>query len=213
MTRSGRFIVLEGIEGAGKSSHAALVRELIESAGHVAELTREPGGTPLAEAIRELLLHAREGDGMPAMTELLLMFAARAAHLEQRIRPALQQGRWVISDRFTDASYAYQGAGRGIAAERIAEIEAAVQGGLRPDLVLLFDVPPETGLARARRRSGADRFESEQLEFFGRARACYLDRAAAEPRRYRVLDAAAPLADVQAELRRVMKEWLTQHAG
>lgn len=213
MTRSGRFIVLEGIEGAGKSTHAALVRELIESAGHVAELTREPGGTPLAEAIRELLLHAREGAEMPAMTELLLMFAARAAHLEQRIRPALQQGRWIISDRFTDASYAYQGAGRGIAQERIAEIEAAVQGGLRPDLVLVFDVPADVGLARARRRSGADRFEREQLEFFARARACYLDRAAAEPRRYRVLDAAAPLAAVQAQLRQVLTEWLQQHAS
>lgn len=213
MTRSGRFIVLEGIEGAGKSSHAALVRELIESVGHTAELTREPGGTPLAESIRELLLHAREGAEMPAMTELLLMFAARAAHLEQRIRPALKQGRWVISDRFTDASYAYQGAGRGIAAERIAEIEAAVQGGLRPDLVLVFDVPPEVGLGRARRRSDADRFEREQLEFFARARACYLERAAAEPRRYRVLNAAAPIEAVQRELRQVLTDWLQQHAG
>ncbi len=213
MTRSGRFIVLEGIEGAGKSSHAALVRERVESAGHVAELTREPGGTPLAEAIRELLLHAREGTAMPAMTELLLMFAARAAHLEQRIRPALQQGRWVISDRFTDASYAYQGAGRGIAPQHIAEIEAAVQGGLRPDLVLVFDVEPQVGLARARQRSGADRFEKEQLEFFARARACYLERAAAEPRRYRVLKASTPLAEVQTELKHVLDDWLRQHAA
>ncbi len=212
MSGEGRFIVLEGIEGAGKSTHAALLQKLVVSAGHSVELTREPGGTPLAEAIRELLLRPRDGDAMPAQTELLLMFAARAAHLEQRIRPALQQGKWVICDRFTDASYAYQGAGRGIAEERIAELEKAVQGKLRPDLVLIFDLPPEAGLARARKRGRVDRFEAEQLDFFARARDCYLQRAKLDPQRYRVLNAAAALEDVQAELTRAFGEWM-KHAG
>lgn len=208
MSVDGRFIVLEGIEGAGKSTHAQLLQQLVANAGHDVELTREPGGTPLAEAIRELLLRSREGEAMPALTELLLMFAARAAHLEQRIRPALQQGKWVICDRFTDASYAYQGAGRGIAEERIAELEKAVQGKLRPDLVLIFDLPPEAGLARARKRGRADRFEAEQLDFFARARDCYLQRAKLDPQRYRVLNAAAPMEDVQAELTRVFGDWM-----
>ncbi|MGH8530597.1 MAG: dTMP kinase [Nevskiales bacterium] len=209
MSEQGRFIVLEGIEGAGKSTHARALREQLEAAGHSVELTREPGGTPLAEAIRELLLRPREGETMPAMTELLLMFAARAAHLEQRILPVLRQGKWVICDRFTDASYAYQGAGRGIAEERIAELEKAVQGKLRPDLVLIFDLAPETGLARARKRGRADRFEAEQLEFFARARECYLQRAKLDPQRYRVLNAAAPAEEVQAELTRVVADWMS----
>ncbi len=209
---SGRFIVLEGIEGAGKSTHLPRVTRLIEARGHKVEVTREPGGTPLAESIREILLQPHGAKKIPALTELLLMFAARAAHLEQRILPALRAGTWVVCDRFTDASYAYQGGGRGLTEAAIAALEQMVQGGLRPDLVLLFDLPPEIGLQRARSRGPADRFEAEELEFFIRARECYLKRAKADPQRYRVFNAQAPPEAVQAELGRTLESWLQSHA-
>lgn len=208
---SERFITVEGGEGAGKSTNLQFIRELLEAAGGEVVLTREPGGTALGEALRELLLGHRE-DGMAPDTELLLMFAARAEHLQRVILPALAQGRWVLCDRFTDASFAYQGGGRGLDRERIARLADWVQGGLRPALTLLFDVPVEQGLARAGKRAAPDRFESEQAAFFERVRRAYLELAAHEPARFRVIDAAAPLPQVQARIREVMETWLKSRA-
>jgi dTMP kinase len=192
----GRFITLEGIEGAGKSSLQAALGKALTGQGRTVCLTREPGGTALAEEIRALALARRE-DGVPPATELLLMFAARSAHVTQRIEPALAQGEWVICDRFTDASRAYQGAGRGMDAGAIEHLVAIAHPGLAPDRTLLLDLPPEQGLGRARGRGGSgDRFEDEQLAFFTRVRQRYLELAAAEPRRVRVLDATAAPAHV-----------------
>lgn len=193
MTR-GRFITLEGIEGAGKSTQLPAVAAALEARGLQVLITREPGGPPVAERIRTVLLDP-DCQGMADDTELLLMFAARAEHLARRIRPALESGTWVVCDRFTDATYAYQGGGRGLDPTRIAVLEDLVQGGLRPDLTLLFDLPVTLGLARAGRRSAPDRFETEAEHFFDRVRAAYLERARAEPGRVRVIDAeAAPEA-------------------
>jgi dTMP kinase len=195
----GRFITFEGIEGAGKSTHIA------DAAGRLTELglpvitTREPGGAPIAERIRGLLIDPQHL-GMDETAELLLMFAARAEHLGKTIRPALQSGTWVVCDRFTDATYAYQGGGRGIDPARIAILETLVQGPLRPDLVLLFDLPPEVGLARARGRGESDRFERETLSFFERTRRAYRERAAADSRRYRLIDATASLDQVRQQV-------------
>lgn len=196
---SGLFITLEGPEGAGKSTNREYLAELLKQAGVEVVLTREPGGTPLAERIRELLL-VPDTEVMAVDTELLLMFAARAQHLAGVIRPALARGAVVLCDRFTDATYAYQGGGRGLAHERIAILEQFVQGDLRPDLTLVFDLPVEVGLARAAARGKLDRFEQEQLSFFEAVRQTYLARAAQAPGRYRVLDAAQPLSQVQADL-------------
>ena len=197
---TGRFITLEGIEGVGKSTNLDFVARLLRDRGHEVVVTREPGGTPLAERIREVLLdHADEP--VPPLAELLLMFAGRAIHLENRIRPALEQGRWVVCDRFTDATYAYQGGGRGQSARRIGELESWVQGRFRPDLTLLLDADPKVGLARAGRRGESDRFEIERREFFARVREAYLARARSEPGRIRVIDAAQPLESVQAQIR------------
>lgn len=196
---SGLFITLEGPEGAGKSTNREYLAELLIQAGIEVVLTREPGGTPLAERIRELLL-APDSEVMAVDTELLLMFAARAQHLAGVIRPALARGAVVLCDRFTDATYAYQGGGRGLAHERIAILEQFVQGDLRPDLTLVFDLPVEVGLARAAARGKLDRFEQEQQSFFEAVRQTYLARAAQAPERYRVLDAAQPLSQVQADL-------------
>ncbi|RLW70914.1 MAG: dTMP kinase, partial [gamma proteobacterium symbiont of Stewartia floridana] len=188
-TLKGRFITVEGGEGAGKSSNLDFIRNLLNSAGKQVVFTREPGGTPLGEAIRDLLL-GHQHTGMADDTELLLMFAARAEHLQQKIIPALQQGQWVLCDRFTDASYAYQGAGRGLASDRIASLEQFVQGGLRPDLTLLLDLPVEQGLARAGQRSEPDRFEKQEMSFFEKVRAGYLEIAAREPHRVKIVDAS-----------------------
>ncbi|PAV49928.1 dTMP kinase [Pseudomonas sp. HAR-UPW-AIA-41] len=196
---SGLFITLEGPEGAGKSTNREYLAELLKQAGVEVVLTREPGGTPLAERIRELLL-APDTEVMAVDTELLLMFAARAQHLAGVIRPALARGAVVLCDRFTDATYAYQGGGRGLAHERIAILEQFVQGDLRPDLTLVFDLPVEVGLARAAARGKLDRFEQEQQSFFEAVRQTYLARAVQAPERYRVLDAAQPLSQVQADL-------------
>jgi dTMP kinase len=205
---SGRFITVEGGEGVGKSSNLEFIRSRLEAAGKTVVVTREPGGTPLGEQVRALLLDHRH-DGMSADAELLLMFAARAEHLAQVIRPALAEGEWVLCDRFTDATYAYQGGGRGIAAERIAVLEDWVQGALRPDLTLLLDAPVTVGMVRAgRREGGADRFEREQTAFFERVRATYLERASRFPERYRVIDAGEPLAAVQEQLRRTLDGFL-----
>jgi len=196
MTTPGKFITLEGVDGAGKSTHLGFVAEWLRQQRREVIVTREPGGTPLGETLRELLLHR----DMDADTELLLMFAARQAHLAELILPALARGAWVVSDRFTDASYAYQCGGRGIAVERVAALEAWVQRGFLPDLTLLFDVPPEVAEARRSAARAADRFEREADSFFSRVRNAYLDRARAEPDRIRVLDARHSIAELQGEI-------------
>jgi len=201
MTKPGKFITLEGVDGAGKSTHLGFVADWLRQQGREVIVTREPGGTPLGETLRELLLH-RE---MDADTELLLMFAARQAHLAELILPALARGAWVVSDRFTDASYAYQCGGRGIAVERIAALEAWVQRDFSPDLTLLFDVPPDVAEARRSAARTADRFEREADSFFSRVRNAYLDRARGEPARIRVLDARHSIADLQVEIGELLK--------
>jgi dTMP kinase len=200
----GKFITFEGIDGAGKSSHVEWLAGRLRETGRTVRVTREPGGTPLGERLRELLL----GQAMHLETETLLMFAARAEHLDRVIRPALAAGQWVLCDRFTDATYAYQGGGRGLSAARIAALEDWVQGALRPDLTLLFDLPVAVGLQRVGQRGTADRFEREALEFFERVRAAYLERAAADPGRYRIVAADAPLGEVRAEIERLLAVWL-----
>jgi dTMP kinase len=195
----GAFVTVEGIEGAGKSTCLNLVARRITDRGHAVHTTREPGGTALGEALRELLLGHRH-DGMGDDTELLLMFAARAEHLHAVVEPALAVGTWVVCDRFTDATFAYQGYGRGVDLQRIAELERWVQGDRRPDLTLLLDLPAELGLRRAGERSRPDRFERQALDFFTRVRDGYLQRAAAEPRRFAVVDAAVPLAQVSRRI-------------
>ncbi len=206
------FITLEGPEGAGKSTNREYLAQRLRDQGMRVLLTREPGGTPLAERIRELLLEPSE-EPMAADTELLLVFAARAQHLAQVIRPALQRGEVVICDRFTDATYAYQGGGRGLSMERIAQLESFVQGELRPDLTLVFDLPVEIGLQRAVARGRLDRFEQEQRSFFEAVRSSYLQRAADYPQRYRVLDAAQPLEQVQVALDQLLPEILAHVRG
>ena len=202
----GLFITLEGGEGAGKSTSLAFVREFLEQSGRRVVVTREPGGTPQGEKIRELLLHGREN--MDVDTELLLMFAARAEHLARIIRPALADGVCVLCDRFTDATYAYQGGGRGVPEARIRILEDWVQQGLRPDLTLLLDIPVAQGLVRAGLRSAPDRFEREKIDFFERVRNTYLAAAASEPQRVRVIDAACDIPQVQAQLRNALTEIL-----
>ncbi len=203
----GRFITLEGSEGSGKSTNLAYVHQKLLDAGKEVVLTREPGGTPLAETIRGLLLDKAQS-AMVDDTELLLMFAARAQHLQEVIRPALAEGQWVLCDRFTDATYAYQGGGRGIPHERIAVLEAWVQGPLRPDLTLLLDIPVQQGLQRAGERGELDRFEQEQNAFFERVRNAYLSRAEAEPERFAVVDASVELPAVQHQIDAVLEPYL-----
>ncbi|MGD8588758.1 MAG: dTMP kinase [Chromatiales bacterium] len=203
----GRFITVEGGEGAGKSSNLSFIRQLLEAAGKPVVFTREPGGTALGEEIRQLLL-GHSHTGMADDTELLLMFAARAEHVQRKILPALAAGTWVLCDRFTDASYAYQGAGRGIDPTRIAQLEQFVQGELRPDLTLLLDLPIELGLARAGGRSRPDRFESETLDFFDKVRQGYLRIAAQEPQRVKVIDASPALVQVQHQIEVVISNFL-----
>jgi dTMP kinase len=194
----GRFVTVEGIEGAGKSTQMDVIRQYLEERGISVVMTREPGGAPLSEAVRTLLLDP-DNRGMSSDTELLLVFAARAEHLHKVIRPALESGDWVLSDRFTDATFAYQGGGRGIEAARIAILEEWVQGRLRPDMTLLLDVPVETGMTRIAGRGKPDRFEREDRQFFQRIRDSYLQRAAAEPQRIRLIDARAPVQQVSRE--------------
>ena len=201
----GMFITLEGGEGAGKSTNLAFVRQWLEDAGREVVVTREPGGTELGERVRDILLHDRELRISPE-SEMLLMFAARAEHIARVIRPALTLGKFVLCDRFTDATYAYQGGGRGIPAERIAVIENWVQGDLRPDLTLLFDVPVAAGRQRAGQRSEPDRFERENNEFFTRVHEVYLARAQSDPGRIRVIDAGRSLEEVERQIEKVLEE-------
>lgn len=209
---TGLFITLEGPEGAGKSTNREYLAAKLRAEGIEVLLTREPGGTPLAERIRELLL-APSDESMHADTELLLVFAARAQHLAQVIRPALARGEIVLCDRFTDATYAYQGGGRGVSHQRIAALENFVQGELRPDLTLIFDLPVEVGLARATARGRLDRFEQEGRTFFDAVRSTYLKRASAEPDRYRLVDAALSLPQVQQSLDALIPEMLERYRG
>ncbi len=202
---SGRFITLEGGEGVGKSTNLALVVELVEARGHSVVTTREPGGTPLAEQIRDLFLGVRD-EPVHGLTELLLIFAARAQHLEAVIKPALAAGQWVVCDRFTDATYAYQGGGRGLPVAQIEALETLVQADLRPDLTLYLDVTPEIGYQRISDRAH-DRLEQEAEQFHERVRAAYLARADEEPR-IRVVDASVPLDAVQASIRRLINEFV-----
>jgi dTMP kinase len=200
MSRTGRFITLEGIDGAGKSTHASWLVECIAARCGRVVATREPGGTRLGEALRELLLR----EPMTHDSEALLMFAARREHLELVIRPALVRGDWIVCDRFTDATFAYQGGGHGVPRARIRELEHWVHGDCQPDLTFLFDVPPTVSRARLDKAAAAgrslDKFESEAGAFFERVREAYLDRAREEPRRFRVVDSTRPLAEVRAEL-------------
>lgn len=197
----GRFITLEGIDGAGKSTHLAWLLERLRRAGRQVISTREPGGTVLGEKLRELLLH----EPMHLETETLLMFAARREHIEQVIRPALARGEWVVSDRFTDATYAYQGGGRGLSLGKIAALERWVHGDLQPDVTLLFDLPPDVAGRRVAATGNApDRFEREAEDFFRRVREVYLERARSSAGRIRVIDASRPIADIQSELERIV---------
>lgn len=199
--KHGRFITLEGGEGVGKSTNLEFIKQLLEDRKIPLVLTREPGGTGVAETIRGILLE-RQSEKLTEQTELLLMFAARAQHIQEVILPALQQGSWVICDRFTDATYAYQGGGRNMDVQTIAWLENLVQGDLRPDLTFVFDAPIEIGMQRAKHRGELDRFETEQLAFFERVRQTYLHRATLDPQRYRIIDASLPLVDVQKQLQR-----------
>lgn len=202
MTR-GKFITIEGGEGAGKSTNIAFIRTFLEQQNITVIETREPGGTVLGEQIREILLDNKSQD-MADDTELLLMFAARAQHIKEVIEPNLQKGNWILCDRFTDATYAYQGGGRGIAMQRIADLETWVQNSLRPDLTLVFDLPVDVGLQRAGKRSTPDRFEQEDLDFFNRVRSTYLQRASARPDQYAVIDATPQLEQVQQQIVQVL---------
>jgi dTMP kinase len=212
-TTPGRFLTIEGIEGVGKTTQVARLSAALTDRGIAHVVTREPGGTPLAERIRDIVLNARD-ETLPPVAELLLMFAARAVHLSNHMEPNLLAGRWVICDRFTDATYAYQGAGRGLSVAAIRQLEAMVQGARRPDLTLLLDAPVDQALRRARQRNAAaaaDRFESERAEFFEKVRDAYLSRAAAEPERIVPIDAGQSADLVAARILTLLKErsWIS----
>jgi dTMP kinase len=207
---AGCFITLEGIEGAGKSTVAHHVAEWLASRDIQARTTREPGGTALSERVRAIVLE-RGGELLTPVTETLLMFAARGIHLDNLIRPALARGEWVVCDRFTDATRAYQAAGRGVSREWVESLAQAVHPQLEPDCTLLLDLPVATGLARSKKRAGdapADRFEAEPAQFFERVRAAYLDLAAREPQRIRVIDAAQPLPQVKLQIASALAAFL-----
>lgn len=203
----GKFITIEGTEGVGKTTNIQFIESWMKSNNLPYALTREPGGTPLAEQIRELLLAPRE-ESVCSTAELLLMFAARAQHLNQLIEPMLDEGAWVLCDRFTDATYAYQGAGREMRDDLISELEVLVQGSLRPDLTLILDIPVEVGLQRASERSTPDRFELERIEFFQRVRNRYLQIASDNPQRCVVIDASQPLDVVQQQIETALNNFM-----
>jgi dTMP kinase len=199
---NGKFITFEGVDGAGKSTHIAAFADTLRQHGKTVITTREPGGTALGEQLRELLLH----QPMHLETEALLMFAARREHLAQLITPALMRSEWVISDRFTDASFAYQGGGRGLSLDKLTQLEHWVQGDLQPDLTLLFDVPLEVARERLQRTRNPDKFEQEQDDFFVRVRQVYLQRAQQFPQRIRVIDSTRPIDQISAELQQLAAE-------
>jgi dTMP kinase len=207
LSDKGLFITLEGIEGAGKSTLMTSIAEIFSETGSEVVQTREPGGTKTGEQIRNILLDSKNAAVIDD-TELLLMFAARAQHISEVINPALSSGKVVICDRFTDASYAYQGGGRGIELSRIKILEDWVLQGLKPNLTLLFDLEIETGLRRAGKRSDADRFEQEEISFFEQIRACYLQRAENEPERFRIIDASQSFDNVKQQIQDILKEYL-----
>ena len=212
-TASPRFLTVEGIEGVGKSTQVARLSRALSERGIAHVVTREPGGTPLAEKIRDIVLHSRD-EAVPPMAELLLMFAARAVHLSNHVEPNLRAGRWVVCDRFIDATYAYQGGGRHLSVDNIRQLEVMVLGARRPDLTVLLDTPVPQALQRAEQRNAgaaADRFESERTEFFERVRAAYLARAAAEPMRIETVDAALSVDDVAARIVRLLeaRSWIS----
>jgi len=201
----GRFITVEGTEGVGKSTNMAFIENWLKQSGKELVVTREPGGTVLGEKLREVLLDAKE-QSMSDDTELLLMFAARAQHLQEVILPALEAGKWVLCDRFTDSTYAYQGGGRGIEHSRIAELEQWVQGERRPDMTIILDLPVEIGLERAGKRSDPDRFELEEHNFFNNVRNTFLARAKENPARYAVIDASPSVDEVQQSIQSVLEK-------
>lgn len=207
MVTRGKFITLEGGEGVGKSTNLNFIKQQLDNAGIQVVVTREPGGTPFAEKIRQLLLENSE-ETISEQTELLLMFAARAQHIHQVIHPALEQGQWVLCDRFTDATYAYQGYGRNMDLQMIAWLEEKVQKGLKPDLTLLLDAPIDVGMERANKRGELDRFEKEKQDFFERVRAGYQERAKKLPQQIKLINANLPLQQVQMEIERVINTLL-----
>lgn len=210
MTRKGLFITVEGVEGAGKTTAVRFLETYFNTLQFKFILTREPGGTEIAEQIRRVLLSHHQ-ENMAADTELLLMFASRAQHIAQVILPALENGCMVISDRFTDATYAYQGGGRGLDATRIAILEQWVQKDLQPDLTLLLDVPIEIGMSRIQSRGAKDRIEHEKLQFFHRVRDIYLQRAAQYPQRFKVIDATQPCTSVQTQLKNIISGFIAEY--
>lgn len=203
----GKFITIEGGEGVGKTTNISFIRNWLQSRGIDYLSTREPGGTPYGEDIRKLLLEHRD-EKLDSITELLLIFASRAQHLAEVILPALERGTWVLCDRFTDATYAYQGGGRQLGLEKIAQLETFVQGSLRPDLTLILDIDPRHGMSRASRRGSLDRFEQEEIAFFERVRNTYLELAMKHPERYRVIDASIPLEDVQQSIENHLNQYV-----
>lgn len=206
----GKFITLEGGEGLGKTTNQDFIGRFLRAQGLPVVLTREPGGTVVAEKIRQLLLE-RDEEILTGQAELLLIFAARAQHVRHVIVPALAAGQWVVCDRFTDATYAYQGGGRGLSNTGIEWLENWVQGGLRPDLTLLFDAPAEIGMSRAKKRGRPDRFETEKLTFFNRVRQAYLQQAAVHSGRIRLIDARVDIRQVQSALRAVLQPFVERH--
>lgn len=205
----GKFITIEGSEGSGKSTNIAFIEHYLKQKNIPFILTREPGGTPIAEKIRDLLLD-NANTSLCDDAELLLMFAARAQHLNELIIPALEAGKWVISDRFTDASYAYQGGGRGLSWHKITQLEQWVQGDLRPDATILLDIPVDKGMQRVRQRGETDRFEQEQLSFFNRIRDAYLKLARENPARFHIIDTEPAIDEVQTQLFQVMEQILAK---
>lgn len=210
MVKPGKFITLEGSEGCGKTTNMAYIEQLLKEAGIELVVTREPGGTPLGETIREILLDSRQ-TSMSEDTELMLMFAARAQHMHEKIRPALDAGKWVLCDRFVDATYAYQGGGRGISLERIGKLDRWVLDGFKPELTLYLDIGVAQGLKRAEARAELDRFEKEKIDFFERVRSGYLNRVKAEPERFSVVDASEPLEQVQRSIKSHIEQFIRKN--
>ena len=208
--KPGLFITVEGVEGAGKSTQLSLILKKLESAGIEIISTREPGGTPFAESVRELLLANRE-EQVDQITEMLLMFAARSQHLSQLIKPAIAEGKWVVCDRFTDATYAYQGGGRNLGFELVSQLEQLVQGDFRPDKTFYLDLPVEQGMQRVVARGKKDRFEREELEFFEKVRSAYLRLVESNPERYVVIDASQSVEAVQEDLSLALDRLISSH--